>query len=66
MKLEPECSFYLLIFYQILSPASFLPTWIALRTVSDVRAVEILSSVETLKITLDPYSVEFHITEPCK
>lgn len=54
MKPEPEHSFCLLIFYQILSLASFLPTWIALRTVSDVKAVEILSSVETLKITFDP------------
>lgn len=54
LKLEPELSFCLLIFYQILSLASFLPTWIALRTVSDVKAVEILSSVETLKITFDP------------
>lgn len=42
MKPEPECSFCLLIFYQILSLASFLPTWIAFRTVSDVRAVEIV------------------------
>lgn len=54
MKPEPEHCFCLLIFYQILSPASFLPTWIALRPVSDVKAVEILSSVETLKIIFDP------------
>lgn len=54
MELVPERSFCLLMFYQILSLASFLPTWTALRTVSDVKAVEILSSVETLKITFDP------------
>lgn len=54
MKPEPDHCFCLLIFYQILSLASFLPTWIALRTVSDVKAVEILSSVETLKVTFDP------------
>lgn len=53
-KPEPEHSLRGLTFNQILPPASSSPTWIAPRTVSDVRAVEILSSVETLKITFDP------------